>query len=144
MDSIRDDERISEMTEQMVENKAVADSYYQAGVRGDLPAFGDFLDENFTVTAPNYVPWGGTHHGAAFFRNALRDIGDIFDFSRFGYEELIAEGDHVVALLRVGVSGTDATVTITGPPGTARPCRSGASTSSHSHCWRSSASPTPR
>jgi ketosteroid isomerase-like protein len=102
------------MTEQMVENKAVADSYYQAGVRGDLPAFGDFLDENFTVTAPNYVPWGGTHHGAAFFRNALRDIGDIFDFSRFGYEELIAEGDHVVALFRVRVSGTDATVTISG------------------------------
>ncbi len=100
------------MSEQMIENKAVADSYYQAGVRGDLPAFGDFLDENFTVTAPNYLPWGGTHHGAAFFRNALRDIGDIFDFSRFSYEELIAEGNHVVALFRVGVKGTDATVTI--------------------------------
>lgn len=100
------------MNEQMVQNKAVADSYYQAGVRGDLSAFGDFLDENFTTTAPNYVPWGGTHHGAAFFRNALREIPGIFDYSRFGYEELIAEGDHVVALFHIGVRGTDATITI--------------------------------
>jgi hypothetical protein len=53
--------------EQMTGNKAVADAYYQAGVRGDLPASGDYLDENFIVTAPNYLPWGGTHRGAAFF-----------------------------------------------------------------------------
>jgi predicted ester cyclase len=42
--------------------------------------------------------WEGTHHGAALFREALRGITRIFDFSRFGYEELVAEGDHVVAL----------------------------------------------
>jgi hypothetical protein len=41
------------MTEQMVENKAVADSYYQAGVRGDLPAFGDFLDTKARCKFPH-------------------------------------------------------------------------------------------
>jgi hypothetical protein len=52
-------------------NKAVVDEYFKAGVQGHLTSFAAYLHPDFTVTAPNYLPWGGRHVGAAFFRDQL-------------------------------------------------------------------------
>ena len=47
-------------------------------------AYRTYLHPNFTVTAPNYLPWGGRHVGAAFFRDhVLPSVTDVFDFARF-------------------------------------------------------------
>jgi hypothetical protein len=46
-------------------NKAVVDEYFKAGVQGHLTSFAAYLHPDFTVTAPNYLPWGGRHVGAA-------------------------------------------------------------------------------
>ena len=72
------------------QSKAVVDAYYQAGVRGDLPSFGRYLHPDFSVTAPNYLrPWGGTHSGAAFFREqVLEHLHETLNFSKFSYEVL--------------------------------------------------------
>jgi ketosteroid isomerase-like protein len=94
-------------------NKAIVDAYYQAGVEGRLPDFGVHLHPDFTTTAPNYLPWGGTHLGAEFFRNeVLPNLPDVLDFSRFSYEVFFADGEHVVALINIGVTGTDAIIKI--------------------------------
>src|ERR1700681_979114 len=50
-------------------NKAVVDEYYKAGVRGHLTSFAAYLHPDFTVTALNYLPWGGRHVGAAYCRD---------------------------------------------------------------------------
>src|SRR5947199_3430472 len=50
-------------------NKAVVDEYFKPGVHGHLTSFAAYLHPDFTVTAPNYLPWGGRHVGAAFFRD---------------------------------------------------------------------------
>ena len=50
-------------------NKAVVDAFYQLGMQGRLTDFAQHLDPDFTWTAPNYLPWGGTHTGAALFRD---------------------------------------------------------------------------
>lgn len=95
------------------ETKAVVDAYYQAGVNGDLPSFGRYLRDDFEVTAPNYLPWGGTHPGAEFFREqVLEHLTETLDFSRFSYESFIAEGTHAVALINIGVVGTDKVIKI--------------------------------
>jgi hypothetical protein len=52
-------------------DKAVVDGFYQAGIEGHLTSFARYLDLDFKVTAPNYLPWGGTHSGAAFFRDEI-------------------------------------------------------------------------
>jgi ketosteroid isomerase-like protein len=97
--------------EMSVQGKAVVDAYYQAGVRGDLPSFAKFLHPDFKVTAPNYLPWGGTHNGAAFFRDqVLQHLPETLDFSRFSYDSLTAEGNHVVALINIGVVGTNVVI----------------------------------
>jgi ketosteroid isomerase-like protein len=72
-------------------NKAVVDEYFKAGVQGHLTSFAAYLHPDFTVTAPNYLPWGGRHVGAAFFRNhLLPSVTDVFDFARFSYDTVVA------------------------------------------------------
>jgi hypothetical protein len=94
-------------------SKAVADAYYQAGVRSRLTEFAPYLHPQFTVTAPNYLPWGGVHPGAAFFREqVLPSLPNILDFGRFSYDVLFSEGEHAVALVNFGVAGTDAMIKI--------------------------------
>jgi ketosteroid isomerase-like protein len=92
---------------QLTQDKAVVDAYYQAAVRGELTTFGQYLHPDFVTTAPNYLPWGGKHLGAAWFRDeVLQKLPDVLDFSRFAYERFTGENGHVVARIRVAVTGT--------------------------------------
>jgi len=94
-------------------SKAVVDAYYQAGVQGHLTDFGPYLHPDFTTTAPNYLPWGGVHRGAAFFRDeVLPNLPDVLDFGRFSYDSFFAENDRVVALVNFGVTGGGAMIKI--------------------------------
>ena len=94
-------------------NKAVAHAFYQAGVEGRLTSFAQYLDPDFTVTPPNYLPWGGPHKGAAFFSgDILPNLPQVFDFSRFSYISVTAEDDRVAAIINMGVTGTDHVIKI--------------------------------
>jgi hypothetical protein len=67
-------------------SKTVAHAFYQAGVDGRLTSFAQYLDADFTVTASNYLRWGGAHRGAAFFSgDILPNLPQLFDFSRFSH-----------------------------------------------------------
>jgi hypothetical protein len=100
-------------SEQLRRDKAVVDAYYQAGVQRDLHSFGKYLHPDFTVTAPNYLPWGGTHHGASYYLDeVLAHLPESLDFGRFGYDSFTGENGHIVALIRIGVTGTDALIKI--------------------------------
>ena len=94
-------------------NKTVAHAFYQAGVDGRLTSFAQYLDPNFTVTAPNYLLWGGPHKSAAFFSgDILPKLPQLFDFSRFSYLSVTAEDDRVAAIINMGVTGTDHVIKI--------------------------------
>src|SRR6202140_117016 len=94
-------------------NKAAVDEYFKAGVQGRLTSFAAYLHPDFTVTAPNYLPWGGRHVGAALCRDhVLPGVTDVFDFARFSYDDVVAEDGHVVAVFNIGVTGTDAIIKI--------------------------------
>jgi ketosteroid isomerase-like protein len=95
------------------QSKTVVDAYYQAGVEGRLREFARYLHPDFTTTAPNYLPWGSFHPGAAFFRDeVLPKLPDILDFGRFSYDVFLAENDRVVALVNFGLTGRDAMIKI--------------------------------
>src|SRR5260370_21905838 len=94
-------------------NKAVVDEFYKAGIQGHLTRFVQYLHPDFTWTAPNYLPWGGTHTGAPLFRDqVLSRLPDVFDFTRFSYDNVVAEDGHVVAVIKMGVTGTHAIIKI--------------------------------
>jgi ketosteroid isomerase-like protein len=87
-------------------NKAVVDEFYKAGIQGHLTRFVQYLHPDFTWTAPNYLPWGGTHTGAPLFRDqVLSRLPDVFDFTRFSYDNVVAEDGHVVAVIRRPLDG---------------------------------------
>ena len=95
------------------QSKAVVDAYYQAGVQGRLTDFAPYLHPDFSSTAPNYLPWGGVHAGAAFFRDeVLPNLPDVLDFGRFSYDVFFAADERVVALVNFGLIGSDATIKI--------------------------------
>ena len=95
------------------QSKAVVDAYYQAGVQRRLTDFARYLHPDFSTTAPNYLPWGGVHPGAAYFRDhVLPNLPDVLDFGRFSYDSLFADGDRAVALVNFGVAGADAMIKI--------------------------------
>jgi ketosteroid isomerase-like protein len=94
-------------------NKAMVDAFYQFGIEGRLTDFARYLTPDFTWTAPNYLPWGGTHSGAVRFRDeVLSSLPSVFDFARFSYINVLAEGDRVDATINQGVIGTDAVIKI--------------------------------
>ena len=94
-------------------DKAVVHAFYQAGIDGHLTSFARYLDPDFTWTAPKYLPWGGTHTGAALFRDqVLSSLPDVFDFARFSYDNVVAADGRVVAVINMGVTGTDAIIKI--------------------------------
>jgi ketosteroid isomerase-like protein len=95
------------------QSKSVVDSYYQAGVQRRLTDFAPYLHPDFSTTAPNYLPWGGVHAGAAFFRDqVLLRLPDVLDFGRFSYDVFFAEHERVIALVNFGVTGSNAMIKI--------------------------------
>jgi hypothetical protein len=94
------------------DTKSVVGAYYPAGVRGELPAFSPHVAAEFSVTAPDYLPWGGAHLGKAFFDDVLHHLPETLDFSRVRYDSFTAEGTHAVALITIGIADAPHTVKI--------------------------------
>src|SRR5487761_616831 len=58
------------------------------------------------------IALGSLDSPAASFRQILASLPDVLDFSRFSYASLTGEGDQVVALIDIGVTGTDAIIKV--------------------------------
>src|SRR5258707_1326525 len=74
------------------QSRVVVDTYYQAGVRGRLTDFAPYVHPDFSTTAPNYLPLGGVHVGAAYFRDeVLSKLPDVLDYGRYSYDTFMTE-----------------------------------------------------
>ena len=91
--------------------KAIVKSFYDAGARGEITSFADRLAENFELFVPPSLPWGGQFNKAQYL-SILPRVASTLDFARMRYMSLTAEGQHVVALIDIGVQGTDKSVII--------------------------------
>lgn len=100
-------------SEKLENNKAVVKTFYDGGVRGDISGFRKHLYSDFVCSAPNYLPWGGdTPSADGYIDVVLPQVAKVLDFGRFSYDSITAEGDHVVALINVGVTGTESMIKI--------------------------------
>ena len=91
--------------------KAVVRSFYEGGARGRITDFADRLDEAFELLVPAYLPWGGRFDKAGYVA-LLPGVAKALDFTRLDYLSFTGEGGHVVALIEIGVQGTDAAIII--------------------------------
>ena len=84
-------------------NKTVVRGTYESFERGDLESlFAAFADDvvwvNHTPTSTFY----GEHKGIAGVRAMIDKIGDELEVTHFQLQTLVADGDHVVALVEQG------------------------------------------
>ena len=91
--------------------RAIVTSFYDGGAQGRITDFADQLGDHFELFVPDYLPWGGTFDKAGYIA-LLPGVADALDFTRLDYLSFTAEGGHVVALIEIGVQGTDATTII--------------------------------
>jgi hypothetical protein len=77
--------------EAVARNQGYHSLLYEGAERGDVPEFAKCLHPDFVVSSPNYLPWGGSHHGAGrFLQKILPQAAKALDFGRFGYERFTA------------------------------------------------------
>jgi ketosteroid isomerase-like protein len=97
--------------EETERNRAIVRSFYDGGARGEITSFEDSLAEDFELFVPAYLPWGGCFNKRQYVE-LLPKVAATLDFTRLRYESLTAEGGHVVALIDIGVQGTDKSIVI--------------------------------
>jgi len=91
--------------------KEIVRSFYDGGARGRITDFADTLAETFELFVPDYLPWGGRFDKAGYIA-LLPGVTDVLDFAKLNYLSFSAEDNHVVALIEIGVQGTDSSTII--------------------------------
>ena len=86
-------------------------TFYDGGARGEITNFAGSLSEDFELFVPPQLPWGGTFNKQQYI-DLLPRVADALDFAKMTYLSLTAEGEHVVALIEIGVQGTDTAIII--------------------------------
>jgi uncharacterized protein len=78
----------------------VVQQAHDAISRGDLPAYLDLLSEDVELVyqGPTVIPFAGTWRGRDGVTKFFTLLGDAVEIDQFESQELVAEGDTVVAL----------------------------------------------
>ena len=84
-------------------NLATVAAMYQAFGLGDIPAVLDHLDPKveWCNRGPGDIPYFGVKHGHEGALAVFGFLGENVDITAFEPHTMIADGDHVVALVRV-------------------------------------------
>lgn len=82
-------------------NRAIVQALYAAGTRGDVEELLSYLAEDIVVHEPPFLPYGATYSGRDAFLPMFAEIARHLDVSTITIEHLIADRDHVIAVLRI-------------------------------------------
>ena len=89
------------------QNKEIIKRAYEAMAQGDVRTFLAALDPQIEVREPEGLPHGGTYRGLDELKGMFAKAAPLLDSSRLAIEELTADGDRVVALLRIPLRSGD-------------------------------------
>ena len=81
-------------------NRQIVVDFYAAGVRGDLELFVSYLSDDFVLYEPPFLPYGGAYHGRQAMLEGFGKIGEYLDVSGLEVDHLVADGEHVIGILR--------------------------------------------
>ena len=94
------------------DNRALITEMYAAAKRGDFESFFAVISPDVVVTEPHFLPYGGSYHGLDGLERLFSDVTQILDLPNLTVDRLIADGDHVLGLIRVPIAGTDSEVNL--------------------------------
>ena len=88
-------------------NKQIIKGAYEAMAQGDVRGFLAVLDQQIEVREPDALPYGGTYRGVEELMGMVAKAAPVLDSSKLAIEELTADEDRVIALLRIPLRGGD-------------------------------------
>lgn len=94
------------------ENIELLQRAYEAFNEGNFEPFFALFDERFVYRTRPELPGGGSFEGVDAFRDRIASLKQIFGEVRFDPEEILDEGDFVVAVLRQTARGRTSGVTL--------------------------------
>jgi ketosteroid isomerase-like protein len=83
------------------QNKQIIQDAYDAMAAGNVKGFLAVLDEQIEVREPDCLPYGGVYRGLSELMGMFAKAGPVLDSSRMVVQELTADADRVIALLRI-------------------------------------------
>jgi ketosteroid isomerase-like protein len=86
-----------------VANKKIVRRAYEAMAAGDVRGFIAALDERIEVHEPDGLPHGGSYVGLDDLKQMFGKAAPVLDVGKLELDELTAEEDRVVALLRIPI-----------------------------------------
>jgi ketosteroid isomerase-like protein len=89
----------------------IVKTFYQGAAEGRIVDFEKYLADDFILFVPDYLPWGGQYDKAGYV-SILPTVAATLDFAELTFESLTVQGEHVVALIRIGVQNTTESILI--------------------------------
>jgi ketosteroid isomerase-like protein len=93
-------------------NRARIEQMYSAAKRGDLEGFFAVISPDVVVTEPQFLPYGGSYRSIDELAGLFAEVTQLLDLPNLTVDHLIADGDHVLGLIRVPIIGQDSEVTL--------------------------------
>ena len=93
----------AELTE---ESRRIVQTLYDAAMRGDAVAMFGLLDEDFVCHESPSLPYGRTYRGHQGLQELLTPLTQYLVFEELKVDYLIADGERVVAMVRLPVRST--------------------------------------
>src|SRR4051794_30641297 len=88
--------------EDAMTNAEAVRTAYDAMNEGDMGPYLALFDEHGQFREPSSLPYGGTHRGHAGLHELVGAIDELWADTRYQVDDLVAAGDLVVVLGRVG------------------------------------------
>jgi ketosteroid isomerase-like protein len=82
-------------------NRRLVHALYDDVKRGDVEAFFARLAPDVVVKRPPFLPPGSEYHGVESLKSLLAEVPAVLDLGNLTVDEIVADGDRVVAFLRV-------------------------------------------
>jgi ketosteroid isomerase-like protein len=90
-------------SEQSDESREIVRQMYDATIKGDVAAVLALLDDNVVCHESPVLPYGRDYHGAAGIQELFEPLSSYLAVEKITIDSLIADGDHVVAMVRLPV-----------------------------------------
>lgn len=105
--------QITNMNEQAVpkSNKAFVEMLFSNKL--PLKNYPERVASDFVLHEPGILPFGGTYFGLAEYETlAVPKIQDYYDFNRFEFIGVYAEGNVVFGLLKIGIKNSEKSLSL--------------------------------
>jgi ketosteroid isomerase-like protein len=74
---------------------------YAAAAAGDMAVLQEILADDFSVEEPNFLPYGGSHHGREAFVALFAEVSKVIDLTALVLDGLTVEDEFAYARVRV-------------------------------------------